>query len=183
MHTKPILNTANENGVQSQYSDKIFQVIWELKKQGLSPYTIENINKKLKVIARNCNLENPEDVRSFIAKFDRKDGYKRALSYAYDKYIQFYNLKWNKPRYYQAQKLPKIPLKQDITAIIANSSKKLATAISISFDTGLRPIELTNLTVKDVDLNKGMIYPETAKHGSPSVKDFERNPQYTQQLP
>jgi integrase len=167
MHTKPQLNTVNNGGVQSKFKDTIFQVIWELKKQGLSPYTIENTNKKLKVLAKHCNLNEPETVRDFIAKFDRKDGYKRALCYSYNKYVIFHKLKWNKPKYYQPQKLPKIPLKQDIDTIIANASKKLATAISISKDTGLRPIKLTNLTLKQLDLNKGIIYPETAKHGTP----------------
>jgi integrase len=167
MHTKPQLNTVNNGGAQSKFKEEIFQVIWELKKQGLSKYTIENTNKKLKVLAKHCNLNNPETVREFIAKFDRKDGYKRALCYAYNKYAIFHKLQWNKPKYYQPQKLPKIPLKQDIDTIIANAIKKLATAISISKDTGLRPIELTNLTLKHLDLNKGIIYPETAKHGTP----------------
>jgi integrase/recombinase XerD len=39
----------------------------------------------------------------------------------------------------------------------------------MSKDTGLRPIELTRLKLRDVDLNKGAVYPTTAKHGSPRV--------------
>jgi integrase len=51
--------------------------------------------------------------------------------------------------------------------IISNASLKLATAISISKDTGLRPIEVMNLTLRDLDLQNSTIYPTTAKHGSP----------------
>jgi len=65
--------------------------------------------------------------------------------------------------------MPKIPLESKIECIMANASKKLATAIAISKDTGLRPIELMNIKLRDLDLQKGAIYPETAKHGSPRV--------------
>ncbi len=165
MHTKPRLNTVNRaerntTCVQSKFTEKIFKVIWELK--------------KLKVLAKNCNLDQPETVRGFIAQFDRKDGYKRALCYAYNKYVKFHGLQWNKPKYYQIAKLPRIPLEKEINIIISNASKKLATAISISKDTGLRPIELTNLTLKHLDLNKGIIYPETAKHGTPRVLKIKK---------
>ncbi len=177
MHTKPRLNTVNRaerntTCVQSKFQNKIFQVIWELKKQGLSPYTIENTNKKLKVLAKNSNIDNPEQVRDFIARFDRKDGYKRALCYAYNKYVKFHGLQWNKPKYYQTAKLPRIPLEKDIDTLISNASKKLATAISISKDTGLRPIELMHITLRDIDLEKKTINPETAKHGAPRIVKF-----------
>ena len=65
--------------------------------------------------------------------------------------------------------MPKIPLEAKIDCIIANAPKKLATAIAISKDTGLRPVELMRLKLKDLDLQKGAVYPETAKHGSPRV--------------
>jgi integrase len=166
MHTNPRLNTATKSGVQSKFTDKIFKVLWEMKKDGLSPYTIKNTDKRLKVLAKHCNLDDPESVKGFIANFDRKDGYKRGLVYAYDKYVQLHKLQWKRPKYYQRQKLPKIPLEQDINAIITSASRKLAPAIAISKDTGLRPIEVTELTLRHLDLNKGIIYPESAKHGT-----------------
>jgi len=156
---QPSQKTANKN--------KIFNVLWELQKQGKSPYTIKNVKKALTVLSNNCNLDSPETIRGFIARLDRKNGYKKQLCYAYDKYTKTHNLTWNKPNYYAPSKLPKIPLETEINAIISNASKKLATAISISKDTGLRPIELTNLTPKNIDLNKGILYPESAKHGTP----------------
>ena len=65
--------------------------------------------------------------------------------------------------------MPKIPTEAKIDLIIASASKKLATAISMSKDTGLRPVELMRLKLRDLDLQKGAVYPETAKHGSPRV--------------
>jgi integrase len=72
-----------------------------------------------------------------------------------------------KPIYFQSRKFPKIPLESKIDLIMSNASTKLRTAIAISKDTGLRPIELMRLKLRDIDLQKGAIYPETAKHGSP----------------
>jgi hypothetical protein len=76
----------NPHRIPTIFEQEIIQVIWELQKQGLSPYTIRNIDKRPKVLAKHYNLNNPEIVRGFIAQFDRKDGYNRGLCYAYGKY-------------------------------------------------------------------------------------------------
>ena len=65
--------------------------------------------------------------------------------------------------------MPKIPQENKIELIMANTPLKLRTAIAISKDTGLRPIELMRITFRNLDLQNGAIYPETAKHGSPRV--------------
>jgi len=104
-----------------------------------------------------------------VATLDRKDGYKRNLIMAYEHYVKLYGLTWTKPKYQENAKMPKIPLEAKIEAIMANASLKTATAIAISRDTGLRPVELMRITFRSVDLANGAIYPETAKHGSPRV--------------
>jgi len=83
--------------------------------------------------------------------------------------VKIHGLEWERPRYFVASKLPRIPLESQINLIISKSSLKLATAISISKDTGLRPIEICRLRLRDIDLQKGAVYPATAKHGSPRV--------------
>jgi len=140
-----------------------------MKKDGYADETIKNVGKSLFRLAKLCNLDSPDSVKTFIATFDRKDGYKRALCYAYDCYVKANGLTWKKPKYWVASKLPRIPLESEIDLIISKSSLKLSTAISISKDTGLRPVECMNLRLRDLDLNKGAVYPATAKHGSPRV--------------
>lgn len=154
---------------------KILKVLWELKKNGKADLTIKNVSKCLIVLDDKCNLDNPEEVKAVIATLDRKNGYKRQLCYSYNNYVKIHGLIWNKPVYYATSKLPKIPQERQIDSIIANASKKLATAIAISRDTGLRPIELMNVRLRDVDLSKGAIYPETAKHGSPRVLKLKKS--------
>ena len=164
-HTNPLHPNTDSKAVES----KIFSVLWELKKRGKAESTIRFTRKALMLLAEHSNLENPESVRDFIGRFDRKEGYKKNLCVAYSNYVKVHGLTWDKPQYFQANKLPKIPLEAKIDVIVANASLKLGTAISISKDTGLRPIELMNLTLKDVDLNNGVVYPQTAKHGSARV--------------
>jgi integrase len=61
----------------------------------------------------------------------------------------------------------KIPTNEKIEMLITYASKTLATRILMSKETGLRPIELCNLKVKDFDVNQRIVYPTTAKHGAP----------------
>ena len=68
------------------------------------------------------------------------------------------------PRY-KAEAKPKIPTKEKLEMLISASGKTLATKLMISMETGLRPIELCNLKVKDIDLEQKLIYPTTAKRG------------------
>ena len=154
---------------RSAYRDKIINLLWELKKKGLSNYTIKNYSKSLYKLAQNCNLDSPETVRTFLANLDSTHGYKKQLVFAYESYVKMYGLTWNRPKYIPRRKMPKIPQEAKIDCIIAHASPKLRTAIAISKDTGLRPIELMNLKLRDVDLQKRPVYPETAKHGNPRV--------------
>lgn len=143
--------------------------MWSLKKNGYSDYTIDNYGRALRTLAKHCNLNEPETVKSFLATLEATHGYKKQLVFAYDKFAKTHGLTWERPKYIPRRKMPRIPQEEKINYIITNASPKLRTAISISKDTGLRPIELMRLKLKDIDLDKRAVYPETAKHGNPRV--------------
>jgi integrase len=153
----------------SNQDGKILSVLWNLKKLGRADDTVKNVSKCLYVLEEHANLDNPESVLTFVATFDRNAGYKRNLIMAYEHYVKLYGLTWTKPKYHETAKMPHIPLESKIDAIMANAPLKLGTAIAISKDTGLRPVELMRITLRNLDLQNGAIYPETAKHGSPRV--------------
>jgi len=161
-HTSHTAPNTDPNG-------NILQVLWELKKIGKADDTIKNISKCLKVLAKHTDLNDPESVKIFVATYDRNNGYKRNLIMAYEHYVKTFNLTWTKPKYHENAKMPKIPQETKIELIMASSPLKLSTAIAISKDTGLRPVELMRITFRNLDLQNGAIYPETAKHGSPRV--------------
>jgi integrase len=144
----------------------VFSVVWGLKKKGYSDHTIRFVRKALLVIEKGCGLEDPDAVAGWIAKHDAADSYKRNLCYAYAHYLRQHELGWDRPRYYSREKLPKIPSEKTIGMIIAASRSTLALQLSMSMETGMRPVELLSLRVKDVDMEKGIVYPSSAKHGS-----------------
>ena len=111
------------------------------------------------------NLEEPEQVKSYIASKECGNGFKESLAEAYDLYVRFRGLAWNKPFYERYDKRPKIPSEQRIEMLIAHANKRLALILSIIRDLGTRPIELTWLKLKDVDLETGIVNITTAKFG------------------
>jgi integrase len=151
----------------TEYHQNVFDVVWGLKKQGFSDHTIRFVSKALTVIEKGCGLDDPERVKSWIAQQAVNDSYKRNLCYAYRHYLKLHKIEWERPKYYAREKLPKIPSEKTIDMIIAASKPRLALQLSISKETGLRPVELLALRVKDIDLEKGIVYPQSAKHGSP----------------
>jgi integrase len=137
-----------------------------MKNQAKSDETIKNTSKALTTLSKHADLNNPEQVRQHIANLQVSTSYKRNLCIAYNKFCQYYEIKWDMPLYKPQAKRIKIPTKEKLEMLISSSGKTLATRLMISMECGLRPIELCNLKVKDVDLEQRSIYPTTAKHGT-----------------
>jgi integrase len=82
-------------------------------------------------------------------------------------YCDYYKIIWQKPKYYQEPKAIRIPTTAQIEMLIANSGRIMSVKLTFSKETGLRPVEVCNLKVKDIDLPRKIVYPTTAKHGAP----------------
>ena len=125
-----------------------------MKKNGLSEYTIKFASKALRRINQFASLDDPKAVNCWIADFNVNPSYKRNLCFAYGHYARFYGLEWTAPKYKTCNKLPKIPSNERLEKLIAASRPTLAIKLCISKETGLRPIEVYRLKVRDVDLEK-----------------------------
>ena len=156
-HENPILpNTA-----------KILNLLVEMKKNNKSDYTINFTRKALTMLSKHTSLSEPEAVKLFISTLKTSDGYKRNLCIAYNKYVKFYNLSWEMPRYREEAKNIALPTKEKILMLIANAGNLLSMKLTLSMETGLRPVELCKLKVKDIDLEHRTVNPTTAKRGNP----------------
>jgi integrase/recombinase XerD len=71
------------------------------------------------------------------------------------------------PLYKPEAKAIKIPTTEKLEMLIAYARRTMSIKLSISKETGLRPIELHNLKVKDLDLEHKTVNPITAKRGNP----------------
>ncbi len=135
-----------------------------MKKEAYADSTIQAVGKRLMYLSRNCLLDQPEAVKGFIAEKSCSNAFKETLVEAYDLYCRAHNITWNKPFYDRYDKLPKIPSEEKLNMIIARSSKEFALILSMMKDLGTRPVEITWLKVKDIDLEKGIVTITSAKH-------------------
>ena len=120
------------------------------------------------MLAKSVDLDNPEAVKGHISsKNNWSNVFKEGVAKAYNNYVKYNNLSWNKPNFKYSKKLPYIATTEQINKIISNCRKKYASILSILRDTGLRPIELHHLTLRDIDLEKGIISVSSAKEGNP----------------
>jgi integrase len=140
-----------------------------MQNNGTSHYTIRNTDKALSYLSRNCNLQDPENVKTFIAKHQVSEGYKRILCIAYNKFAKFSQIEWNMPKYKENAKPIKIPTKEKVEMLIARAKSPLSMKLQISMETGFRPVEILGLKTKDIDLEKRLLYPTTAKNGTAKI--------------
>jgi integrase len=69
------------------------------------------------------------------------------------------------------RKIPKIPTSEAINKMISRASRKYATIFKILMETGVMPFELSQVTERDIDLEKGIINVQGFKgHTSRSFK-------------
>jgi len=146
-----------------------------LTNNGKSKYTIEYVNKSLTHLSKHADLSKPEEVKQFIASKNVTDSTKKNLCFAYEQYCRYYKMKWEAPFYKQNAKSFKIPTTQKVDMLIAKARHRLSMKLRVSKETGLRPIEVCNLKVKDLDPDKSLIYPTTAKHGASRVMKISRS--------
>jgi len=170
--THPILEPAYQT--TPNYTPQIVNILLQMKNNGLSGYTIKNTSKLLKYLNQHADLNNPDAVKTAIATHV-SNNYKRNLCFAYKKYAQLQNIKWQMPKYRQDRKIRRITTSEKLEMIIAKAGKTLAIKLRISKECGLRPIELQNLKVKDIDLEQKIIYPSTAKHGTARALKISAN--------
>ncbi len=83
----------------------LLPVVLKLKSEGRKDSTLAPMLKRLKFLARNVDLENPEKVKDFIASQKYTDGYKDNLIDAYSHFCRFYNIQWSKPLYMREERI------------------------------------------------------------------------------
>ncbi len=150
-------------------------VLIKLKNNAKSDYTIKFVDKSLTHLSKHADLNSPEQVKQFIANKPTSNSHKKNLCFAYNQYCKYYKIEWQQPFYRQEPKTIRIPTTTQIDMLIANSRKIMSVKLTLSKETGLRPIELCRLKVKDIDLTQRIVYPTTAKHGAPRALKISTN--------
>ena len=63
-----------------------------MENNGKSKSVINSTRKELNNLARNANLDEPEQAKALIARMETGNAYKRMLVQAYNRYVKYYKL-------------------------------------------------------------------------------------------
>jgi len=106
-------------------------------------------------LAKHCQLEDPENVKEFVANRESSLGRKENLVDVYAKYAKTLGLSFSEPRYSREDTLPFIPLQKELESILkATRNFRQATMLRLLYETGVRIGEATRLQFKDLDFEK-----------------------------
>jgi integrase len=142
----------------------IVNVMLWMKRNAYEDSTVKKVAKLLRHLKANCNTQEPEEVKTYIADKTCSNGRKENLVEAYAIYIRSEGLTWNKPFYERYDKKRRAPKEELIDFLINNARLEMKLKLSMSKDLGTRPIELTWLIIKDIDLSTGAVSITGAKH-------------------
>jgi integrase len=138
-----------------------------MKKDHLAETTIAVTDRRLRLIAKTVNLNDPDKVTEYLANKEGKNGYIDSLTSAYERYTRYNEIFWKKPYIKRTSQPPYVPTTEETSILIANAGTKYSMILSILRDTGMRPIELERSKLKWFDLQRGIVNIETAKGGNP----------------
>jgi integrase len=144
---------------------KQINVLIQMKNDNKSEDTIGFTRKALRLLSRHACLSEPESVKAFIAQMKGTSSYKRNLCIAYNKYCNHFGINCIMPHYRKEEKNIAFPTKEKLLMLLANAGNLLSLKLSLSMETGLRPVELCRLKVKGIDIDHKTVNPTTAKRG------------------
>jgi len=145
--------------------ERVFKTLWSMKNDGYCETTIYATSRRLRIIARDTDIDNPDKVKEYIAQKAASSGYKENLADIYDRYVHYNGLSWQRPYYIRESQTPYVPTEEEISILINSSTRTYALVLSILRDTGMRSIELERLRLRWIDFERGAINAQTAKGG------------------
>jgi integrase len=140
-------------------SSKIVKTFWELK---LGESSQRTYAKKINFLAKHVNLDNSLETETFILQLSNASKYKLTLLSAYTWYCKANGITWICPRIKVRSAPIVVPAEERIDKIISAGTQKWITIFSICKH-GLRPDEVSKITLRDVDLERGILLVRTSK--------------------
>jgi integrase len=163
------------------FHQEIYDTIQGMKDDQLAELTIFHTVKKLKMMARSTDLNNPDKVKRYLAEKEGKKSYIEALALCYTRYARYNGIEWKPPKIIRDSQPPYVPTTEELTTLIANAGTKYVLILSLIKDGGFRPIELERMKRSWFNESKDSIRVATAKHGrgrllklKPSTADMLR---------
>jgi integrase len=148
-----------------------------MRGEGFTETVLDHTNWKLRQIARNTDIFNPEAVKQYIATAKKKTSEpignetKNKTAYAYHQFCERQNITWTKPYYRVEEKTPIIPTPESVNAIINTATEKYTIIFKLLAEIGADGKELQNVSQDDIDAEQGVIRVRGVKgHNSGTYK-------------
>jgi len=129
-----------------------------MQKEGYAKLTIVSHSSILRYLAKHCDLKDPESIRLFLSEKTVSLARKERIANAYLKYAKSRNIHFDKPRYQAEDKLPFIPLQNEIESILEYSKNlRHSTYLRLVYESGMRAGEASRLQFKDFDFERNTV--------------------------
>ncbi len=138
-----------------------------LLKEGYRESTIERRLRLLKKLGGNSDLNDPESVKVAITRMNWSEGTKEVACETYATYAKSHGVNFEKPRYHRIEKLPFIPLEEEIDALISGTGAQTSCVLQLLKETGARIGEIWRLKWIDVDTLHGIVTISPEKGSNP----------------
>jgi len=163
-----------------QQTHRCFEVILWLRRNGhkrgaYSESTLEKMLRRLKWLAKKVDLSNPGKVKQYILSQKWSNGFKNNLVKVYNHYARYHSFQPLDIWFAEIHKIPKVPTTEQINKIIAHAKPKYALILALMKETGMRPIEISKLTLKSFDLKKRTVIASGAKLGKQRELSISQN--------
>ncbi len=140
-----------------------------LRKQGIKETTIGTYSKYIEILAKNGNIFDPEDTKLTIATHFKDQNTKRLATYAYDAFLKYIGIKWEKPQYRKEDKKVFIPNDKELLLAINSGTKQSIVFSRLVYETGARLNEAQRVEWTDLDQERNKITINASKNGNARI--------------
>jgi integrase len=130
--------------------------IW-MEKEGYKLHTVRGAVNTLKSVARRTDILNAERVKEYLASAKLTDTRKEIIATHAARFYKWKQIAFNKPRYSRPDKLPWIPLENDVDLLIGGLGKKSSCFVQLIKETGCRPGEAWQIRWMNINFEQSHV--------------------------
>ena len=165
---EPRTETALRESTQDT-KGQIISFAWHLKKMGRTEATIKTYTSYIEILMKHGNISDPEATKLTIANHFTDQNTKRLATYAYDSFLKFLGIPWEKPHYRKEDKRVFIPSDEELWLAV-NCGRKQSFAFSLLiYETGARVNEAERLEWTDIDSERNKLSIKASKNGNARI--------------
>jgi integrase len=105
-------------------------------KMNVREVTATTYMKRLQLLSKIGNLDNPEQIKNLICTYQCTESFKELLTNSYDYYVKFKGLSWVKPRFVRQDVPIFVPLESELDMLIGRARLKMSVFLELLKECG-----------------------------------------------